>query len=419
MRVAYVTMAFPAGSEAFASTEVEALHRAGVDLTVYTMRPRVRDHARLMAERHPHGVALDLNSVAVSLRGALAGLRAPVVLAELVWWLVRRSWRQPAHLVRALILAPRALDIFAALRRRPPDVVHLFWGHYPALVGHLVQRHLPRVVVSMFLGAYDLVGRYAVSEPVARAADVVWTHAHENIPVVARLGVTPDRLAVVHRGLDLRRFGSRRIPKIPRRVTTAGRLLPTKGMTDVLTVFAGVLRAWPDASLTVLGEGPDRPRLEALAGSLGISGAVCFLGHVSHDRVADEVAAAEAFLYMSHTTSDRLPNVVKEAMASRCLCIVTETTAIRELVEDGANGFVVPRRDVAAAQRLLDRAFRDPGAAAALAARGSEAVAAGFDVTTSVQTYRERWVRLRAARETAPAATLRAALAPAWQEAGG
>lgn len=85
-----------------------------------------------------------------------------------------------------MVLAPAAVSIFDHLERRRFDVAHLFWGHYPALVGHLVQRFATGVVSSVLLGAYDLdEDRYAVrvpgSVPVAQNAHMVWTHSRSNL----------------------------------------------------------------------------------------------------------------------------------------------------------------------------------------------------------------------------------------------
>ena len=83
-----------------------------------------------------------------SFRGLAYGLLHPVVSFRLLMWLGRLLWRQPRDLARSLVLSPRALDVLAAMKADPPDVIHLFWGHYPAIVGYLVRHDLPDVVLS-------------------------------------------------------------------------------------------------------------------------------------------------------------------------------------------------------------------------------------------------------------------------------
>jgi glycosyltransferase involved in cell wall biosynthesis len=294
------------------------------------------------------------------------------------------------------------VDIFWSLRADRPDVVHLFWGHYPCLVGFLVQRHLRPTALSVFLGAYDLLRQFPGSALVACRADVVWTHAKCNVPALIGLGVSPTKIRVVYRGVDVAQFPMRDTAKVKGRVVTAGRLHPEKAMDDVLVAFSRILVTWPHGSMMVLGEGRDRSRLDGLVDSLGMCAHVTFRGHLSQDQVREEMSAAEVFVLMSRNASERLPNVVKEAMASGCVCVVTRTPGIDELVQDGVNGFVVEQGDVEAAARRISMALRTPERAAAMRAAAREWIVKRFDVTRSVALYRRRWEELVAERRLPP-----------------
>jgi glycosyltransferase involved in cell wall biosynthesis len=408
LRVSYVTMIFPASSETFACGDVQALTAAGVGVVVYAMRrprpwPRgassdpLRRRSRklaaaeVLAERGLADLSVSHGSLAAIARGVWTASRRPSVMLDLISWVVRCNWRAPVHLVKSLALVPRSLDIFASIQTHRPDVVHLFWGHYPAMVGYLVRRHLQEITVSVFLGAYDLERHYPGTAPVARAADVVWTHAHANVGAIACLGVHASRVRVVHRGVDVATSSVDGGKKVTGRVLTAGRLIKEKHTDDVLAVFAKILAREPHASLVVLGDGPERPRLLAMAASLGIAGAVNFLGHVSQHEVRREMAAAEVFVFMSRSEAERLPNVVKEAMASRCVCVVTETPGIRELVTDGKDGFVVAQGDVEGAARRIHDLLQHREHAGAIATAAHEQIIARFDVRHSMSLYEEWW----------------------------
>ena len=56
-----------------------------------------------------------------------------------------------------IALIPMSFYMFEKLKKEKPDIVHLFWGHYPSLVGYLVKKNMPDTKLSQFLGAYDLV----------------------------------------------------------------------------------------------------------------------------------------------------------------------------------------------------------------------------------------------------------------------
>ena len=404
LRVAYVTMAFPAAPETFATNDVLALRRSGVDVAVHALRPAVRDAARLLAERDLLDLPVTHNGVRATLAGVGAILARPGRALELAGWIARHTWRRPTQLLRSLMVVPRAVDVYRHIEVERPDVVHLFWGHYPAIVARLVQRYSPDIVVSMFLGAHDLRVRYGGSGPVARSADVVWTHTAANVPIIRALGVTGDGPVVAYRGVDLRRLRdvAARTPKTPKRVVTAGRLVPSKGIDDVLRGFARVVAAHPDATLTVLGDGPEKSALERLAASLGVRDSVRFRGHQPQEQAFQEMAQAEVLLFLSRVES--LPNVIKEAMAVGTVCVSSKTSGIEELVSDGEHGFLVDHGDVEAAAVAVSRLLSDVGLRTQMAEAARRHVEAHFDLERTMARYRDTWVELvRSRRNSAEA----------------
>ena len=148
----------------------------------------------------------------------------------------------------SLTLFPRAMGIYAEVLASKPDVVHLFWGHYPSLIALplLAQRGV-RPRVSIFLGAYDLSMNYLLSRFVARRADVVVTHAHANRAAIEGLGVTATKIQVVHRGIDLRLFSqSAGAQKKPGSIIVASRLIPEKAVDIAIDAFLQARTAHPD-----------------------------------------------------------------------------------------------------------------------------------------------------------------------------
>lgn len=393
MKIWYVTMQFPSPSETFAGTDVRALKRLGADVSVHSLRPPHAEAKRFVRERGIAEVRSTHGGVANVSAGLLECLRRPKLAAKLFTWLFKTSYQKPDQLLRSVILIPRVVQLFAHIERERPEVVHLFWGHYPAMVAHLVQSYLPQTVVSVFLGAYDLLMGYGGSAPVARTADAVWTHAQENTGAVEALGVSRDRLRVVYRGVDLSAVPrSGELQKTPKRIVSAGRLIASKGMDEVIRIFQKVKRRWSDASLTLIGDGPERNNLEALVRSLGLGRSVTFLGHVSQEMVLAEMRQAEVFLLMSKKLSERLPNVVKEAVACRCLCIVTQTPGIEELLRDQEHGFVIEHPDEAAA--VLEALFSGRVNPAPVVEAAYAHLTEAFDVDSTMARYFDTWKML-------------------------
>jgi colanic acid/amylovoran biosynthesis glycosyltransferase len=408
--VAYVTIQFPAPSETFATNEVRVLSESGVAIVVHGMRRRHPAAGQLLRERGLAGLHTTHNGVGASVRGLLACLLRPGLFLSTLAWMTRVNRHNPRDMLLTLLLLPRAFDILSRLERRPPDVVHMYWGHFPTLVGYLVQRRLPEVVTSVSIVAYDLEREYGGAAEVVRGADVVRTHARANVQHIVRFtGIAADRVNVIYNGVDigwLRRICDGH-SKVKRRVVAAGRLTEKKGMAEVLEAFAKVRATWPDATLVVVGDGPDRRRLDAICERLALGASVEFLGHVPHARAIEEMAKAEAFVLLSRSGGERLPNVVKEAMACRCVCITTPTPGISELVEHEVTGFIVSATDPHVTSAILDDVFAGRVDATSLTTRAWERVEAAFNLERTARSYDRLWRaalgRRRSPRRLGPA----------------
>lgn len=395
LKVAYITMLFPSASETFATGDVRALVARGVDMSVHSLRPALRSTAGLAVEREVDGVLRTYNrgwrSLGRSVGVATMRLRVAVDLFAAI---ARLCASRPEHLVKSLILAPRVLEVFADLQAERPDVVHAFWSNYPSLVVYLVQRHMPGVVTSISFGAHDILERYGFSRPVASEADLVRTLARVNLNQVERgYGIPADAIEVVYNGVDLERLPPP-VKRLPRSIVTAGRLVEDKGVDQVIRSIARLRSDWPDVTLRVLGDGPLLPQLRSLADHLGVADAVRFEGHVSHAELLQAMRRAEVLLFMSETEYDRLPNVVKEGMVCGCVCIVTNTDGIDELITHGASGFIVERGDVDAAVRHVDDVFAGRVLVEDVTREAEARIRRAFDRQVSVSRYQERWTEL-------------------------
>lgn len=399
-RVALLATQFPSPAETFVSGRVEALGAQGVEVAVHSLRFEHPRADELASERGVAAVRRTHTTAGGVLRGLWAAVTRPALLARFVAWVCGATYANPRHLVKSLVLIPRSFEVLEDFEREPPDVVHAEWGHYPALILWLVQQRLPEVVTSIGLVAHDLDLELGCTVAATRAADVVRTSTHENVAQVAAFtGVDPSRISVIYDGVDVPAVdaATSRNAKVPGRVAVVARLVETKRVDHVIEAFARGTVSHPKASLHVLGQGPHREELERLVTERGLGERVSFLGHVSHDQVLEELARAEVLALMS--VSERLPNVVKEGMAARCVCLATRTNGIEELLEDGVTGHVLEHGDIEGAAKLIDAALSQPSASARLGAAARASVAREFDHRANVERFLNLWRSARDAEE--------------------
>lgn len=136
-----------------------------------------------------------------------------------------------------------------------------------------------------------------------------------------------NRIGIVPNGVDLQP----RRPGSGSGIVFVGRLIRAKGVDELLVV----IRQLRGVHLTVVGDGPERERLEREARGLPVS----FAGQVDHSTAREYIRNARCLVLPSH--SEAYPNVILEAMASGVPVVATRTGGVPSLVQDGKTGFLV------------------------------------------------------------------------------
>ncbi len=150
-------------------------------------------------------------------------------------------------------------------------------------------------------------------------------------------------------------------------LATVGALIPRKGQRLVLQALARL----PTAHLVLVGDGPDRAALEALARDAALGGRVHFLGSLDHTALHAVLSAADAMVLPS--ASEGLANAWVEALACGCPLVISDAGGARELVTRPEAGRIVAREPEAIADAVRE-VITDPPpreAVAACAARFS------------------------------------------------
>jgi colanic acid/amylovoran biosynthesis glycosyltransferase len=154
-------------------------------------------------------------------------------------------------------------------------------------------------------------------------------------------------------------------PGVTDDVVSVGRLIDKKGFDILLRALAALGDSWGHA--TIVGDGPERGRLEALAQELGVSGRVRFAGALPHAETLARIAAGRVFCLPARPApdgdSDAMPVVIREAMARAVPVVATRLAGIPESVDDEVGWLADPGSVTSLATvlrgALSDQAERD------------------------------------------------------------
>lgn len=199
--------------------------------------------------------------------------------------------------------------------------------------------------------------------------------------LVDELGFDARRVETIHNGIDSR------LPEVPKRqgntFITVGRLAAVKNQAMMLRAFAAVRHGWPQARLNIIGDGPERASLEALAAGLGIASCVQFMGF--RDDVAEHLAQADVFLMSSHY--EGISIAVLEAMRSGLPVIGTRVGGMPETVDHGRTGWLVDDNDEAGFAQAMRDALADPTRSAAAGSAGRQRQQREFSLDETARRY--------------------------------
>jgi glycosyltransferase involved in cell wall biosynthesis len=239
------------------------------------------------------------------------------------------------HFAEAIILAH-------ALERRHIDHLHNHFANSGATVGLLAAR---------FLGLPFSLTLHGTSETDYPAGLLLGAkiEAAEFAPCVSYFGraqamrtVSPDhwhKLMIVRCALDLSVFPPRDLTRrTPPRVICVGRLSPEKGHLGLLDAFAQARAKGAQGQLVLVGDGPERPRVEKRIAELNLDQSVILRGQLPEAATLADVAQSDLLVLASFM--EGLPVVLMEAMALNIPVIAPRVAGIPELVEHGVHGLL-------------------------------------------------------------------------------
>jgi glycosyltransferase involved in cell wall biosynthesis len=303
---------------------------------------------------------------------AIHDLRSAVRVASLIR--EERPHILHTHTAKAGAIA-RAAAMLAG-DARPPVVVHTFHGH----------------VLKGYFGPTRTAFFRRVEQTLARTADVLVAVSPEVRDELVELGIAPrEKFAVIRLGIPLEeRLGDptadadyRRLYGIPPDafvVGWVGRMTGVKDTGAVLEIVRAAREQGVEAVLCMVGDGPDRVRLEQLAHEIGIARHCYFVGY--QEDVAGYYRLFDAFLLPS--VNEGTPVSAIEALASGTPVVANRVGGVPDVVRDGVDGFLVEHGDVEGAGRRIAALAEDAKLRAKLGDAGRARVLERYAVSRLV-----------------------------------
>ncbi len=384
IRLAYLVSNHPIISQAFVVREIEALRREGFEIEVVSIgRPDRGAGEMSTVEREemartfyvkdaglPGVVRAHLRLLAAHPGGYLRALREAIRIGGSG---LAEQARHLAYFAQAGVIA----------RRLEQQGLRHFHAQFVSPAGLLAAR-IGRAGMSMRVHGsdefYDAT-RYRVAEKVA-ASEFVCAVSGFTASQLMRLTPPPEweKFEVAPIGVNVREFspGPFRPDPNPFEILLVARLIPAKGHRQLIAAAQALVEAGRDLRLRLVGDGPDRPALEALTSRGALGGRVIFEGAVNQDRIRAIYRQADLFVLPSF--AEGVPAVLMEAMAMEIACISTKTGAVFELIRDGEDGLLVRPGDSGELAAAIRRMMDDAALRRRLAEAGRRRVEEAFDL---------------------------------------
>jgi len=308
------------------------------------------------SELHAHRIAAlwARSGLDVTLRSSSAAGHGPYTRRD-GYGVVRKSGRYAVF--------PRsALSGLVGRRGRPDGLVEIWngmpffspvWARCPRIVFlHHVHAEMWQMVMSRRLAPVGAFVERRVAPPFYRRSRIVTLSSSSRDEIVSMLRLSPDRISVVPPGVDPR-FSPGSVRSEEPLVVAVGRLVPVKRFDLLIDELVSVRRRVPGLRAQIVGEGYERPQLEARIKAAGAESWIELVGRLSEDELRE--AYRRAWVLVSTSQREGWGMTITEAAACGTPAVVTRIAGHSDAVENDVTGILVddPHRFGDALEKVL------------------------------------------------------------------
>lgn len=366
-KIAFILNAFPVLSETFIINEVIGLRARGLDIKTFSLflpkAGRANENAEYLAEEtfylipkagaaallaaHFYFIFTYPRRYLKTWRFALRNRTKGTSLLKTLAWLksnkLSKQQRQDLllHFVLAVLLARE-------MKRNNFSLINSHFADAAASFAMLTAKLL-NIPFGMTMHAYDIFTPQFNMQQKLDEAKFIFTCTHFNKSYLLKEhpAVDPEKIKVVYHGINLQRFERKQRTKnsVPV-ILSIGRMVPKKGFPVLIETCRILKERGVAFKCRIIGDGPERPRLEMAIKLKQLINEVELVGSVPPPETIKYYQSADIFalanLVEEDGNRDGIPNVIAEAMAMELPVISTTVSAISELVENKKTGYLLP-----------------------------------------------------------------------------
>ncbi|MEE4186989.1 MAG: glycosyltransferase family 4 protein [Roseobacter sp.] len=391
MKFAYLMNAYPMTSTTFIRREIEAHERAGFEVKRFAIRqwdqPLV--DPRDIAEVGKTYYLLEQGALTLLLALLREMLINPIRLFRAVRAMLQmmkntdgEKWKQIAYLMEAVLLKQQTTA-------QKIDHLHAHFSTNSAGVAMLsfilggptygITVHGPDELFEMSENSLTLKVHHAAY------VAVITDYCHRTVDTHTG-GLYPDKIHVVRCGLELSEFEDHSDVPENRDLVCVGRICKAKAQVLLVEAIGEIAGTYPDVKLTLIGDGDQRPAVEAAIDRLELHDNVEIAGWKQNEEVRATLKASRALLLPS--LAEGLPIVIMESFALGRPVLTTEIYGIPELVDASCGWLAQPGDKETLVQSLLDLLSRDTQTLSQMGRIGRDRVLALHDQDVNAEQLR-------------------------------
>lgn len=395
-RIAYIMSRFPKITETFILYEMQAAEKAGANVEIFPL------NREATGKMHPESVAyvkraqfLPLFSMEI-LRDNLATLlKHPGLWLRTLFKVMRANLGCVRFLKGALAVFPKCVTLARRMRELQIDHIHAHFASHPAAAAWIIHQ-FSGIPYSFVAHGSDLHrGQHMLCDKVRDAAFVVAISDYNRRIILDVAGHNhAAKVTVIHCGVNSLDFRSdhdsarKPVGDTALKVICIGTLHEVKGQRYLIEAVGRARANCHDLILHLVGDGPDRKRLEQQVAAAGLTRHVIFEGLRDRHEIIRILQTADVLVAPSVPTAngrrEGIPVVLMEAMASGVPVVASRLSGIPELVQDQVNGLLAEPRDAGGLANAIELLCNNPALRKRLGDAGRKTVEESFNMEVSV-----------------------------------